>query len=83
MHKLLRRHIVALTLGSAVALSAQIPKPLDDALRAIFERNEYAAESIGPTAWLDGGRRYTSVSRGAEKASSTASPSSLGSPRIR
>ncbi len=33
-------------------------------MRAIYERNEYAAESFGPTAWLEGGRRYTSITRG-------------------
>ena len=34
---------------------------LDDRLRAIFERDEFDAESFGPMRWLDGGRRYTSV----------------------
>lgn len=49
---------------SAVAASAQVPLSLDEALRAIYERREYAAQSVGPTAWLDGGQRYTSVTRG-------------------
>ncbi len=44
-------------------LFAQLPDRLDDALRAIVERNEYRVESVGPTAWLDGGNRYTSVRR--------------------
>jgi len=30
-------------------------------------RNEYAAQSVGPTAWLDGGTRYTAVVRGAAR----------------
>jgi dipeptidyl-peptidase-4 len=55
-------------LVSAVALAtasiaAQSPS-LDDALQRIFERNELAAESLGPTAWLDDGQRYTAVRRG-------------------
>src|SRR5690606_3580690 len=45
-------------------LAAQSSPSLDEALRAIFERNEFAATSVGPTAWLDGGRRYTAVHPG-------------------
>ena len=44
-----------------------LPPELDDRLRAMFERNEYPAESMGPMAWLDGGRRYTSIARGASR----------------
>ena len=51
----------------AGVLAAQIPERLDEQLRAIFERNEYATESFGPTAWLDGGTRYTSIARGEER----------------
>jgi dipeptidyl-peptidase-4 len=46
---------------AAAGSRAQLPDRLDERLRSIFERNEYAAESFGPTAWLDGGRRYTSL----------------------
>jgi dipeptidyl-peptidase 4 len=63
-----RRTTLGLLLSfAAAALSAQIPQPLDDELRAIFERNEYAVQSVGPTAWLDGGTRYTAVVRGATR----------------
>ncbi|MBI3262631.1 MAG: S9 family peptidase [Acidobacteria bacterium] len=60
--------ILATLVTSAVPrLRAQLPDRLDEALQAIFDRNEYAAESFGPTAWLDGGRRYTSLTRGAAR----------------
>ena len=42
-------------------LAAQAPATLDDALRAIFDRGEFAVRTVGPTAWLDGGTRYTAV----------------------
>jgi dipeptidyl-peptidase 4 len=45
-------------------IGAQLPSRLDEALRAIYERNEFATETFGPTRWLDGGRRYTSLARG-------------------
>jgi dipeptidyl-peptidase 4 len=46
-------------------LEAQLPGRLDDAIRALYERNDFAAEGFGPTRWLEGGRRYTSITRGA------------------
>lgn len=58
-------YVLTVCTGSSVL--AQLPDRLDGALRAIYERNEYAVESVGPTAWLDGGRRYTSVRRGAAR----------------
>ena len=56
-------------LASAVALSIITPRAqsptLDDALRAIFEREEFEEQPVGLTAWLDGGRRYTTLRAGA------------------
>jgi dipeptidyl-peptidase-4 len=52
---------------AAATVGAQLPDRLDDAIRAIYERSDYSAESVGPTAWLDGGNRYTSVRRGAAR----------------
>jgi dipeptidyl-peptidase-4 len=49
---------VALTTAT---LTAQLPHSLDDALRAIFEREEFKAQSVGVIAWLDGGERYSAV----------------------
>ena len=61
----------ALVLAGAALLQAQLrhtlPDDLDAAVRAIYERNEYTAESFGPTAWLEGGRRYTSITPGQER----------------
>ncbi len=63
--------VAAATMVAALCLSgilaAQIPERLDERLRAIFGENAYAAESLGPTAWLDGGTRYTSIARGQER----------------
>ena len=61
----IRTPVIASAIALAtITLAAQSPAPLDAALRAIFERSEFAPESVGPTAWLDGGRRYTAVRRG-------------------
>src|ERR671913_1919961 len=57
-------HAVASAVIIAACTLAAQSAPLDEALRRIFERNEFAAESLGPTAWLDDGRRYTAVRRG-------------------
>lgn len=59
--------LAAAAVSGVLAQTPGIPAALDDSLRAIFERNEYAAESVGATAWLDGGRRYTSIGRGQER----------------
>ena len=52
---------------ATITLSGQIAPTLQDALDAIFDRHEFQAESVGPTAWLDGGRRYTAVRRSAPR----------------
>ena len=56
--------VAAAVLLSAIHLQGQLPDSLDGRISAIYERNEFAAESPGATAWLDGGRRYTAVTRG-------------------
>ncbi len=58
----IRFAFAAFVTGSAALLQAQLPQRLDEALQRIFQRNEYASEVFGPTAWLDGGRKYTSLS---------------------
>jgi dipeptidyl-peptidase 4 len=55
--------VVALLLVH-VGVRAELPSRLDEAIRAIYERNEFAAESFGSAAWLDAGRRYTALTRG-------------------
>ena len=59
-----RSILLAALLLIPAGVPAQLPDRLDEALRAIYERHEFAAESIGFTAWLEGGRRYTVLSRG-------------------
>ena len=51
----------------SATLAAQIPDRLDAQLRAIFQDSAYATQPFGPTAWLDGGTRYTSIARGPER----------------
>ncbi len=61
----IRNAVIAPVLALATAtLFAQLSVPLDEVLREIFEREEFQAQSVGPTAWLDGGRRYTAVRAG-------------------
>jgi dipeptidyl-peptidase 4 len=46
---------------AAVALAAQATPAIDAELDRIFRRNEYAAQTFGPAAWLNGGATYTTV----------------------
>ena len=39
-------------------LFAQLPPALDDALKRIFEAEEYKSKGLGKVHWLDGGRTY-------------------------
>ena len=50
--------LAATLLASSRALPAQLPPPLDDQLRRIFEAEEYKPRSLGTVHWLDGGRTY-------------------------
>lgn len=74
----MRRHVVVIVLlllavsvtvftqqaGSAGAVrQSLLPAELEDRLLALFERNEFNTDPFGPTRWLDGGRRHTSVVR--------------------
>ena len=57
--------VTACAIAVATAtLTAQLPHSLDDALRASFEREEFEPQSLGQTAWLDGGQRYTTMRQG-------------------
>jgi dipeptidyl-peptidase-4 len=55
---------VAVVAALVVTPHAQIPSRLDDAIRAIYERNEFSGESFGPARWLEDGRRYTTLTGG-------------------
>ena len=63
-HRIQNAVIVAILTIATTVLTAQVPPSLDGALHAIFERKEFQPQSAGPTAWLDGGRRYTAVRQG-------------------
>jgi dipeptidyl-peptidase 4 len=55
--------VCAVVLATAT-LTAQLAPSLDDALRAIFEREEFKGQSVDQTAWLEGGQRYTTLRPG-------------------
>ncbi len=63
MMKKILAPLVLLTVTITAPASAQIPDRLDRALKAIFDRNEYAPESFGPAEWLDGGGHYAVIGR--------------------
>lgn len=68
----IRNAFASAVLLASVSLTAQVPATLDDALRAIFERREFEAQSVGPTAWLEDGRRYAAIRNGGLVAYDTA-----------
>src|SRR4051812_14165178 len=70
-HRLLLVWLLALAI--AATAHAQIPAALQDRIAAIYQRGEFAADSLGTPAWLDGGRRYTVLTRGTIVAYDTAS----------
>lgn len=60
--KIHRYSLIALAITISVSfLGAQQRAPIDAELRRIFETREYASQSFGPIAWLDQGRRYTTL----------------------
>src|SRR5687768_11837499 len=63
-HRIRHAVIVCSLAVATIPIRAQVPSALDEALRAIFDRQEFDTQSVGPTAWLDGGQRYTAVRRG-------------------
>ena len=60
-HRIRNAVIACAVVLATSTLAAQLAPSLDDALRAIFDREEFEPQSVGPTAWLDGGQRYTAV----------------------
>ena len=58
-HRIRNAVLACAVVLATTTLTAQLAPSLDDALRAIFEREEFEAQSVGPIAWLDGGQRYT------------------------
>jgi dipeptidyl-peptidase-4 len=50
-----------LLLITVSTIPARQGSSLDEVLRAIFERNEYRAQTFGPSKWWEEGRRYTTL----------------------
>ena len=62
MHTWIRKLPLLVVLSTiSFAATAQQSANFDEELRRIFERNEYRAQTFGPAAWLEEGRRYTTV----------------------
>jgi dipeptidyl-peptidase 4 len=62
---------VAFALAWAPAVRLQtgppaLPPELDARLKALFGGGEFAAQGMGPMAWLDSGSRYTAIPRGSK-----------------
>jgi dipeptidyl-peptidase-4 len=56
--------LIVAALLSVVPGAAQVPAALRERLAAIYERNDYPVQTLGTSAWLDDGRRYTLLTRG-------------------
>jgi len=63
-HRIRNAVLVCAVVLATTTLTAQLAPSLDDALRAIFEREEFKGQAVAQSAWLDDGRRYTAL-RGA------------------
>jgi dipeptidyl-peptidase-4 len=53
--------VLIVTALIAAPASAQQRPAFDEELKRIYERQEYSAKTFGPAAWLEEGRRYTTV----------------------
>ena len=51
--------------GALQAVRAQLPSPLEEELRRIFQADDYAARTFGPAVWFEGDRSYGVVERAA------------------
>ena len=72
------RHLLALTAVLIVpSLSAQLPAPATNQLRAIFASREYANERFGPARWIEQGAAYPTVERAATGGAPTSSGTRL------
>jgi dipeptidyl-peptidase-4 len=64
-HRILTAITACAVALATTTLTGQLAPSLDDALRAIFEREEFKPQSLDQAAWIDGGRRYTALRAGA------------------
>jgi dipeptidyl-peptidase 4 len=63
-HRIRTAAVAGAVVLATATLTAQLAPSLDDALRVIFEREEFEPQSLGQTAWIESGRRYTAVRPG-------------------
>jgi dipeptidyl-peptidase-4 len=60
------RLAVALALGAALPLPAQVPDSVRAAVHRVFATRDFASERFGPVRWIETGSAYTSVERSAD-----------------
>ena len=61
-----RAALLALLLGAAGSLSAQVPDSLRAQVHRIFATRDFAAQRFGPARFIENGAAYTTVERSAE-----------------
>ena len=61
----IRVAITALAVAGAIGAPRAQSPALDRELRRIFQNDEYAAETFGPSVWLEDGRSYGLIERAA------------------
>jgi dipeptidyl-peptidase-4 len=64
----IRAALTALAVAGAIVVPRAQSPALDRELRRIFQSNDYAAETFGPSMWLEGGRSYGVIERSSEGA---------------
>ncbi|MGH9144676.1 MAG: hypothetical protein ACRD2I_26345 [Vicinamibacterales bacterium] len=55
--------IASVVIAAAIAVPQAQSPALERELRRIFETNDYASETFGPSVWLEGGRAYGMIER--------------------
>jgi len=60
-----KKALVALAVAGAIVVPRAQSPALDRELRRIFQSDEYAAETFGPSVWLEDGRSYGLIERAA------------------
>jgi dipeptidyl-peptidase-4 len=54
---------IVILAGALQAVRAQLPSPLEEELRRIFQADDYAARTFGPAVWFEDDRSYGVVER--------------------
>ena len=64
----IRAALTALAVAAAIVVPRAQSPALDRELRRIFQSNDYAADTFGPSVWLEGGRSYGVIERSSDGA---------------